>query len=223
VPGSQKVLSAGCGSPLHMPQRATRRSPKKKGKMIITETIIESLYYILQKIGEADKIKLVKLIYLADKYHLIRYGRTITNDDYYAMEYGPVGTTLKDVLSYDSSNISEHEKKYFSELIERKEAYTFQAKKDVNISFDMLSETDKEALNFVIEHFGNINSKQLSEYTHQYPEWNQYKDLFENNLTRRERIETIELLSTIKDDPLASGIPEDHLKESEKILTGNFD
>jgi|YNPMSStandDraft_1061717.scaffolds.fasta_scaffold10520_1 uncharacterized phage-associated protein len=191
--------------------------------MIITETIIESLYYILQKIGEADKIKLVKLIYLADKYHLIRYGRTITNDDYYAMEYGPVGTTLKDVLSYDSSNISEHEKKYFSELIERKEAYTFQAKKDVNISFDMLSETDKEALNFVIEHFGNINSKQLSEYTHQYPEWNQYKDLFENNLTRRERIETIELLSTIKDDPLASGIPEDHLKESEKILTGNFD
>jgi hypothetical protein len=87
----------------------------------------------------------------------------------------------------------------------------------------MLSETDKEALNFVIEHFGNINSKQLSEYTHQYPEWNQYKDLFENNLTRRERIETIELLSTIKDDPLASGIPEDHLKESEKILTGNFD
>jgi uncharacterized phage-associated protein len=93
--------------------------------MIITETIIESLYYILQKIGEADKIKLVKLIYLADKYHLIRYGRTITNDDSYAMEYGPVGTTLKDVLSYDSSNISEHEKKYFSELIENKEAYTF--------------------------------------------------------------------------------------------------
>jgi len=195
----------------------------KGGKMIITETIIESLYYILQKIGEADKIKLVKLIYLADKYHLIRYGRTITNDDYYAMEYGPVGTTLKDVLSYDLSNISEHEKKYFSELIERKDLYTFQAKKDVNISFDMLSETDKEALDFVIEHFGNMNSWQLSEYTHQYPEWNQYKDLFENNLTRRERIEHIELLSTIKDDPLTSGIPEDHVKESEKILTGNFD
>ena len=182
--------------------------------MIINTTIIESLYYILQKIGEADKIKLVKLIYLADKYHLIRYGRTITNDDYYAMEYGPVGTTLKDVLSYDSSNMSEHEKKYFSELIERKDLYTFQAKKDVNISFDMLSETDKEALNFVIEHFGNINSKQLSKYVHQYPEC---------SLPERKRIEPIELLSTIKDDPLTSGIPKYHVKESEKILTGNFD
>jgi len=33
VPGSQKVLSAGNGSPLHMPQGATRRSPKRGFKV----------------------------------------------------------------------------------------------------------------------------------------------------------------------------------------------
>jgi hypothetical protein len=129
--------------------------------MIIPATIIETLYYILHKIGEADRVKLTKLIYLADKYHLIRYGRTITNDDYYAMKYGPAGTTLKDILSFDR-------------------------------------------------------------YTHQYPEWNQYKDLFKESLTKRKRLEIYELLFIVKDDLLTKGIPEEHIRETEKILTGQF-
>lgn len=89
------------------------------------------------------------------------------------------------------------------------------------LSVDMLSDTDKEALDFVIEKFGKMGQWKLRDYTHKYPEWYQYKDLFENKLTRRERIETKELLSTLKDDPLS--MPRKHVKESEKILTGNFD
>jgi len=190
--------------------------------MIIPATTIEALYYILHKIGEADKVKLIKLIYLSDKYHLIRYGRTITNDDYYAMEYGPVGTTLKDVLSFDRFYLSNQEHEYLSKLIEKTGEYTFRAR-DVDIPFDMLSESDREALDFVIERFGYMDSWKLSNYTHQYQEWHQYKDLFEKGLTKRERIETHELLSTIKDDPLSIGIPEEHIKETEEILTGQFE
>ena len=77
--------------------------------MIETSKIIEALHYILHKIKIADKIKIIKLIYLADKYHLVRYGRTITNDDYYAMEYGPVGSTVKDVLEFDEFTLSHNE------------------------------------------------------------------------------------------------------------------
>lgn len=53
---------------------------------------IEAIYYILSKLGKMDKLKLLKLVYLADKYHLIYYGRTITNDDYYAMKHGPIAS-----------------------------------------------------------------------------------------------------------------------------------
>lgn len=195
---------------------------KKRETMIITATTIEALYYLLTKLpsAQAEKIKLIKLLYLADKYHLIRYGRTITNDDYYAMEFGPVGTTAKDVLSFDKYNLSSKEYKYLTTLIEKKDDYTFAAKK-TEISFIMLSQTDKEALDFVVEYFGNMDQWQLQEYTHQYPEWSQYIDLFENNLTKRERIETRELLSCFEGDPLA--LPENHVKESEKIVTGNFE
>lgn len=188
--------------------------------MIETFTIIEALYYILKKFRKADKIKLVKLLYLADKYHLIRYGRTITNDDYYAMEHGPVGTTVKDVLSLDPFNISKKGYKYASKLLEKVDENNFRANTDARVVFDMLSESDKEALDFVVEKFGKMKQWELRDYTHKYPEWYQHEDSFNNKLTRRERIDTKELLSTIKDDPLK--MPPKHIKESEKILTGKF-
>lgn len=189
--------------------------------MIETSTIIEAIYYLLRKLKKADKIKLVKLMYLADKYHLIRYGRTITNDDYYAMEHGPVGAMVKDVLSFDSFNIPPKTFKYLSTLINRDDKNHFSVKRDAKISFDMLSDTDKESLDFVYDKFGKMGKWELRDYTHKYPEWYQYEDLFKNKLTKRERIETKELLSTLKDDPLA--MPRKHVKESKKILTGNFD
>lgn len=189
--------------------------------MIETATIIEALYYLLKKLKKADKIKLVKLIYLADKYHLIRYGRTITNDDYYAMEHGPVGATVKDVLSLDQFSLSKNGYKYASTLLKKVDDNHFIASLDAEVTFDMLSESDKEALDFVIDKFGRMGQWKLRDYTHKYPEWYQYEGLFKNKLTRRERIETKELLSTIKNDPLR--MPPKHVKESEKILTGKFD
>lgn len=189
--------------------------------MIETSTIIEALYYLLKKLNKADKIKLVKLIYLADKYHLIRYGRTITNDDYYAMEHGPVGTTVKDVLSFDSFNIPSKTFKYLAALIIKEDENHFSANPEAKTTFDMLSDTDREALDFVVEKFGRMGQWKLRDYTHKYPEWYQYEDLFKNKLTKRERIETKELLSTLKDDPLS--ISRKHVQESEKIVTGNFD
>ena len=189
--------------------------------MIETATIIEAIYYILKKIKKADKIKLVKLIYLSDKYHLIRYGRTITNDDYYAMEHGPVGTTVKDVLSFDSFSLEAKGIKYASRLLEKTDEKHFIAKASARVTFDMLSDTDKEALDFVVEKFGTMSSWKLRDYTHQYPEWYQYEDMFKSKRTKRERIDTAELLSTLKDDPLK--MPRKHVKESENILTGKFD
>jgi len=188
--------------------------------MIETSTIIEALYYILKKLKKADKIKLVKLIYLADKYHLIRYGRTITNDDYYAMEHGPVGTTVKDVLSFDPF-FSKKGYRYAASLIEKIDENHFSANPKAKVSFDMLSDTDKEALDYIIDKFGTMTSWQLRNYTHQYPEWYRYEDMLQNKLTKRERIETKELLSTLRNDPLS--MPRRHVKESEKILTGTFD
>ena len=62
--------------------------------------IIESLCYLLVKLKKADKIHLIKLMYLADKYHLMNYGRTITGDEYFAFPKGPGGSKTMDVLNF---------------------------------------------------------------------------------------------------------------------------
>jgi uncharacterized phage-associated protein len=45
-----------------------------------------------------DKYKAGKLIYLADKYHLVRYGRPILGDEYRALEFGPIPQQTIDFL-----------------------------------------------------------------------------------------------------------------------------
>jgi len=47
------------------------------------KTVAQTIYYILKKIGPTDKKKIFLLLYLADKYHLAKYGRTITGDEYF--------------------------------------------------------------------------------------------------------------------------------------------
>lgn len=49
---------------------------------------------------------------------------------------------------------------------------------------DLLSDSDREALDFVAEKFGHLTTLQLVTQTHKYPEWEQYKSLFETRSQR---------------------------------------
>ena len=50
-------------------------------------------------IRDLTKYKICKLVFLADKYHLVRYGRPVTGDRICAMEYGPVPSVALDALN----------------------------------------------------------------------------------------------------------------------------
>lgn len=184
--------------------------------MININTVVEVIYYVLSKIGRTDTVKVVKLIWLTDKYHLIRYGRTVTNDVYYSMAKGPVGSTVKDILSLKPKGpISPSERSLESKLIRKFDDFTFDCKtKEYKIR--MLSQSDTEALDFIIGNFGAWNSPGLVAESHRYPEWYKYKGLFQKGI-KRKRIETKELLSVIPGDLL--GMPKGHIQISEEILS----
>lgn len=187
--------------------------------MIDSEKIVQALVYILTKIQKADKIKLVKLLYIADKYHLIRYGRTITNDEFWAVKAGPMGSVTSDVL-----NTGNEEATYFNynpAMLKRLDDYAFEASISKEEGFEALSESDLEILDIVVSKFGRMYKWDLVKYCHQYLEWKQYEKVFENAPTKRERIHTEELLSTIGDEPFEI-IPE-HIETSKQILTGMID
>jgi uncharacterized phage-associated protein len=189
--------------------------------MTETTKIVQSLCFLLNKIKRADKLTLIKLLFLTDKYHLARYGRTVTGDEYWAMPIGPVGTFAKNILSLDEF-LSKRELKYIKENLKKVSEHEFEKGASCGIDeFDMLSETDIEALNFIIQKFGKMKKRELIKYTHEYPEWKQYEKLFQRNETKREKIETEELLSTFKNDCLT--MPPEHMNHSRRMLLGTRD
>ncbi|MFH1620031.1 MAG: Panacea domain-containing protein [bacterium] len=184
-----------------------------------SKTIIETIFYLLTKKESADKIQLIKWVYLADKCHLVKYGRTITGDQYYAMQYGPVGSTVKDVL--ELNGLPGPEAKYAESLIENIDNVTFKRRKDApKVAFNQLSETDREALDFVIKKFGNMGSWELKDYTHKYPEWKQHERRLKT-ASRRGKINTEELFSLLRNDYIA--VPPERLKLAKEIFSGKFE
>ncbi|MBQ9180774.1 SocA family protein [Candidatus Saccharibacteria bacterium] len=52
-----------------------------------------------------DRVKLIKLLWAADRLHLRKYGRTISESDYYAMAHGPVCSLALDIAQMDKDGI----------------------------------------------------------------------------------------------------------------------
>ncbi len=165
------------------------------------KTIIQSVYYLLDNNKPLDKLSILKLIFFADRYHLRKYSRMITNDTYYAMKYGPVASNVKNILDFDF--IGEDEKLYVESYL-KKENKLFSISSSFD-KLDMLSETDKEALDFAIDNFGSHKTFDLVEITHQYPEWKRFEVSLKDGLTREKIVpEDFFENTNIENDPFKS-------------------
>jgi len=121
-----------------------------------------------------DDMKAYKLLWLADRCHLRKNGRTITGDKYFAMPKGVVPTDAKHLLDGEPTVLSNSDN-YFGEWIEKIDAHKFRAVKAPDLS--EFSASDIEVLNQVIDLYGNYSRNDLSELSHKYPEWIKYKDM----------------------------------------------
>ena len=122
--------------------------------------------------GRINKMKALKLVYLADRYHLRKYGRLITNDIYFAMDYGPVPSSVKD-LAEASDFLGEDEQEYSDNYIRPINQYALESLSGPE--YNVFSDSDVEALNFAWETFGYLDKYKLAELTHEYPEWKKHK------------------------------------------------
>lgn len=130
-------------------------------------------YFAIKEGGQINKMKALKLVYFADRYHLRKYGRLITNDNYLAMEHGPVPSTTKDIAE-SNDYLDETIKVYSQGFIEPINNLTLKTKNKLDES--ALSDSDLEALEFSWSTFGHLNQYELRDLTHFYPEWLRVKD-----------------------------------------------
>lgn len=166
---------------------------------------VQSINYLADKEGgSVDKMKVIKLIYLAERYHLRKYGRPIINDTYWAMSYGPVGSSVKDIIEL-SQFLSPEELAYTSKYILRKpnSHSIFSNKKPYK---DVFSDSDIESLDFAYGKFGKMKQFDLASLSHEYPEWKKFEQSLKSKATTREHMSYIDFFenpSFLKDDPFA--------------------
>jgi uncharacterized phage-associated protein len=184
-----------------------------------THTIVQALHYVLKRVGAASKLKLVKLLYLADKYHLQLFGRTITADDFIAMKRGPVGSATKDILDFDQDWLDTEDVKYSERFLERIGDFDYEAK-PIACEYEMLSETDKKALDYILDKFGSFSHGQLIELTHKFPEWARHEKELADEIVKRAPIDTSEMFCQSAPDPLE--VSPRHVEESKAIYAGKF-
>ena len=127
------------------------------------EKTIAAALYVLNKVqGKSlDRHKLFKILYKADQKHLSKYGRTITNDTYIAMDYGPVPSRLYDIIRSDNQYTATTYTDNGSSKIPIEKPL-------IETDLDRLSKTDIDLLDIAIKENITKSFARLTSETHGY-------------------------------------------------------
>jgi uncharacterized phage-associated protein len=120
---------------------------------------------------ELNKMKALKLLFFADRYHLRKYGRPVSDCAYFAMKSGPVASEAKSVAEESKFLPSSH-RAYARRFVRKKSHLDYASISDVDSA--VLSKSDIEALDFAWQTFGSYTQFQLVDITHHYPEWKRH-------------------------------------------------
>jgi uncharacterized phage-associated protein len=129
------------------------------------DKIVELLLYLAHVRPGADKYQAVKFFYLADRAHLIRYGRPISFDVYYALSYGPVASNALDLLNKKAADLP-FETTIIKLPSDSKTVVIGKPKRAVNR--DLFSKSDLIIFDEIIRKYGKLSFDQLYELTHEH-------------------------------------------------------
>ena len=129
-------------------------------------------YFASQGINDLTKLKAVKLLYLADRYHLFHYGRPVTGDRYIAMELGPVPEGGFQLISrlLEPAEVDDEPRAQALERLEVHRAFRWYPvlRAKGNPDLDVFSESEIEALSSVVKEFGQTRARDLVYLTHKH-------------------------------------------------------
>jgi uncharacterized phage-associated protein len=137
-------------------------------------------FFARQDGGSINKLKALKLLFFADRYHLRKFGRPVSECAYFAMTHGPVASEAKRIAE-GSAELPEPARAYARKFVHKKGQYDCAAVAEADPS--VLSASDREALDFAWRYFGRFSGFKLRDITHHYPEWKRHEHKLEN--TRR--------------------------------------
>lgn len=131
-------------------------------------------YLLLKRGGRMAYLKLMKLLYLANRQSMIRHGRMMGEDKLYSMPHGPVMSTTLDLIR----GRADIDGDYWYRLIKTDHhdvcLRTDPREMDADEVFDELSRADIRILDEIYAQYGHMNRYELRDMTHLRnvcPEW----------------------------------------------------
>lgn len=138
------------------------------------DKFVSAMGVFAKKTKDFDKLKACKLLYYADKFHLLKYGRPILGDVYEHWDYGPVPTKslgimneviCKDKIPSDTSTAKDLFEKYLKAKKKLgKRDPIFEVVKEPSLEY--LSASEIEAIEMAIRKHGELTGGQLIDETH---------------------------------------------------------
>ena len=117
--------------------------------------------------GKMNYMKLIKLMYLADREALSRWERPLTGDSYFSMKNGPILSNVLDWISYGERP---DEKLYWCRHISNPSRYNISLKKDPGQ--DELSKREIKLIEEIYEKYKKFNQWEMVDICHKIlPEW----------------------------------------------------
>jgi uncharacterized phage-associated protein len=134
------------------------------------EKAIEALVWLADQKPGIDIYHVAKVLFYADKKHVNRYARPILGDTYVCMEYGPVPSGVRDLITEGSWLSPDYLQKASEALIVEKRPHsTLKAKRKPNLMH--FSQTDLECLKESLSEYGERSFSELKELTHSEKCW----------------------------------------------------
>jgi uncharacterized phage-associated protein len=179
------------------------------------QKIVELLLYLAHARPGADAYQAVKFFYLADREHLIRYGRPITQEQYVAMKFGPVASTALDLLNLDPQVLRWAKLKelpFKTESVPRPNTtpLTYIREPLREVDFDLFSKSDIRVFDEILEKYGKLTFDELFKITHDHfaykRAWNdrgpmkaspmRYEEMIDDEDDRKSLVEDIETVAS---------------------------
>lgn len=121
---------------------------------------VQTIAYFVRKAGgSAEKLKLVKLLYLAERRSFAKRGRPMNFDSYFSLPHGPVVSSALNGMDHNLDDPAW-------------DALHLANKKDVTIVADVaddhLSRADRSILDATWHEFGGMTASQIRNWTHEH-------------------------------------------------------
>lgn len=142
------------------------------------EKLVQAIaYFSSERVPSLTKLKIAKLLYFADKQHLLEHGKPIIGDVYWCMDYGPVPSFALNEMSAAISGAEipgALDASLFSRVLTVKKFLRtqplFEVRED---AYDprVFSESEQQALRYTKNMYGYRTAAELVDLTHLEPTW----------------------------------------------------